>query len=422
MDFLIENGAIINVETNTLSLNNFDNTINFQKPEITPQTIDNKLLKKGITNILVKENNSYLDFNTKLKKLITSNPKNSICKCEPVKIIYNKNLALHSKPYPVPPLIYKKFKDKINELLIKGIITKSTSLITSPVFTAKKSNNDIRILVDYRKVNKHIEDDNYYFPSIFDNLHMLDEMKFFTKIDLTSSFYQIPIDEDYQDITSFTCPLGQYKFRTLPFGLKSSPKLFQRVISQILNDFENIIIFVDDILIFNKTQKEHEISVLKIIKKLQNHNLEINFDKSIFMKTQIAYLGMIIDGAGFKANLENLKGSISNFIPKKKKDFQKLAGYLGFFRPFVSKISEDLIPITEAIKGKKVDIKDIIEAKNKVLTKIKENIKIVYPKRDQKFTLQTDNSNKCCSGVLTQEHGIIGIFSHKFTNTETKYT
>lgn len=123
-------------------------------------------------------------------------------------------------------------------------------------------------------------------------------MKYFSKIDLTSSFYQIPIDETSQDITSFVSPFGQYKFTTLLFGLKSSPKLFQRTISEVLKDIENIIIFVDDISIYNKDLDEHVKNVYLTIQTLQENCLQINFYKSIFLKGKMNFLGMEIDGEG----------------------------------------------------------------------------------------------------------------------------
>lgn len=318
--------------------------------------------------------------------------------------------------------MYEKFKGKIFELLKKGIITKTVSKISSPIFIAKKSNNDVRIIVHYRKVNKFITDDNYFFPAIYDNLHLLSEMKFFSKIDLTSSFYQIPIAEECQEITSFTCPLGQYKFKTLPFGLKSSPKLFQRTISDALQGLTNIIIFVDDILLYDKTRLEHEKNILRVLEQLQKCNFEINFAKSTFFKLQIKYLGMDIDGEGYRANLDSLKKTIENIRPRNIKDCQKINGYLSFFRAFVPKISELLIPITDKIKKKEVDISNIVKAKNQVMEEIRKNIKIVYPRPNEKFTLQTDSSNRSCSGFLARSHGIVGIFSHKFTDTEFKYT
>lgn len=330
------------------------------------------------------------------------------------------NLALSSKPYPIPHVLYNQFKEKVKELLEKGIIKRSISPITSPVFVARKGDNDVRLLVDFRKVNKHITDDNYFFPGIFDNIEALKGMKFFSKIDLTTSFYQIPVAEEHQEITSFTSPIGQYKFTRLPFGLKSSPKLFQRTISGILSHFTNIIIFVDDILLFNSSGEEHIENIQSVINTLQNHNLEINFDKCLFMKPEINFLGMNINGDGYRADLSKLKESISNFIPKTKKGYQKLAGYLGFFRSFVPNISELMFPTTEAIKGN-VDEKKILESRNLILKKIKKNVVIVFPESKENFKLQTDSSNKTCSAILSQSHGIIGLFSHKFSETESRY-
>lgn len=80
-----------------------------------------------------------------------------------------------------------------------------------------------------------------------------------------------------------------------------------------------------------------------------------------------------------------------------------------------------MLPITDSIKGKHIKQEDILTARNIVLNKINENIKIKYPNFNENFALHTDSSNRTCSGVLTQSHGIVGIFSHKFNETEEKY-
>lgn len=129
---------------------------------------------------------------------------------------------------------------------------------------------------------------------------------------------------------------------------------------------------------------------------------------------------MNIDGIGYMADLSKLKSAIEDFRPNTKKGFQKLGGYLGFFRPFVPKISELMLPITNAIKGK-VNQEEIQNAKNNILKEIKLNLKIVFPRYTEHFSLHTDSSVHTCAGILIQSHGICGLFSYKFKETETRY-
>lgn len=419
--FLKNNEAIINLRINSVSVNNYDNTIPFIKAEVGPSDLDNELVERAVVGSINKEEESYSLFQNEMIKLIKINPKNTICKCDPVKIEYDRKISVSSKPYAVSYQLMPQLKEKIAELLAKGKIKRSSSQIASPLFIGTKKNNDIRLLIDYRKVNKYITDDNFYFPGIFDNVEQLSGMKYFSKLDLTSSFYQIPLEEDSQDITSFVCPLGQFKFTTLPFGLKSSPKLFQRTITNILGNFQNVIIFVDDILIFDKTMEEHGKNLIAIIKKLQEYSLEINFDKCMLFKREMKFLGMSLDESGYKADLEKLKENINSFVPRTKKGCQKLAGYLGFFRPFVPSISELMLPITDKIKNHEVPLEEVTKARDAIMVKIKENVKIMYPKHSENFDLHTDSSSKSCGSILTQSHGIVGIFSHKFTDTENRY-
>lgn len=419
--FLKANHAIINLTTGCMHLNNYDNTINFLKASIQPSDLDNDLIQRSMLSNLNKQSKDYLLFKNELIKYIKLNKEKTISKCKPVQIRFDKNVNLSSKPYPISNEYYLMLKNKINQLLENGTIVKSNSKTVSPMFIGKKGNNDIRILIDYRKLNKYVYDDNFCFPSIYDNVEMIRGSKYFSKIDLTNSFYQIPIQEECQDVTSFICTFGQYKFTTLPFGLKSSPKIFQRTITNVLEGIKNIIIFVDDLLLFNETAEEHRINLNNTIQRLQDYSLKINFDKSLFFKSSIDYLGMNFDSDGYKADLSRIKNAIKNFIPRTKKGYQKLLGYLGFFRPFVPSMAELLIPITNKIKGIDEPIEKILLSKDKVLEEINKNIKIMFPKIDEKFILNTDSSNTSCGSILTQSHGIVGIFSHKFSDTEFKY-
>lgn len=397
------------------------NLINLESNELNHKTIDEELYNKhSFTVTLMNE----LPSEVKLyfNKMLKEKKAKHFAQVEPVEININPMVNVKSKPYPIRSEHFTKFKEKIKELLKDGIINHSKSQVTSPAFVANKTNGDVRIIIDYRKVNDFINDDSYHFPSIYDHINRLKGMNYFSTIDLTNSFYQIKLNYNCKFITSFITPIGQFEFNTLPFGLKSSPKIFQRVLSEILFKFDNIIIFMDDVLIFDKTKDEHTNSIINVLQALQNANLNINLNKCEFFQTSIKYLGLEIDNEGYKADLSRLKDQIFAIKITNKKNIQKFTGYINFFRPFLPHISTYIAPLTEIMKTNDFKNTNLIQnIKEKARYLIRRNIKIMFPISTENFVLNTDSSEYACGGILTQKHGIVGIFSHKFTETQKQY-
>ncbi|KAG0442767.1 Retrovirus-related Pol polyprotein from transposon [Dictyocoela muelleri] len=116
-------------------------------------------------------------------------------------------------------------------------------------------------------------------------------------------YYQIEMDEDSIDKTAFVIGSGHYEFLRMPFGLANGPKSFQRAMANILDDFKCVKIFLDDILVFSKNIEEHLVPLEKIFDVLIRKGASINFDKSTFAKSEIKYLGLIINEKGIKPDI-----------------------------------------------------------------------------------------------------------------------
>jgi len=129
----------------------------------------------------------------------------------------------------------------------------------SPVVIVRKKNGNIRLCVDYRKLNKKIFKDRYPLPLIEEQLDKLQGSKIFRTIDLKDGFFHVPIEKKSCKYTAFIVPDGHYEFLRTPFGLCNSPAVFQRFINVVFRELiakRIVLTYLDDLIILSCTEKE----------------------------------------------------------------------------------------------------------------------------------------------------------------------
>ena len=144
---------------------------------------------------------------------------------------------IYSKPYRLPLTKRKIVDEEINRMLEKDIIEVSDAAWSSPICLVPKPDGKWRFCVDFRKVNKVTTRDTHPLPCIQDILDGMSGAKVFSTLDLREGYYQIPLDPDDMDKTTFTCHRGIYRFKRMPFGLRNAPGQFQRFMNKIFAPF-----------------------------------------------------------------------------------------------------------------------------------------------------------------------------------------
>ncbi|ORD98872.1 YI31B [Hepatospora eriocheir] len=146
------------------------------------------------------------------------------------------------------------FKKKFKDLTDGNIIRRSTSNIVSPCFLILKKDGDLRLVVDYRRLNSNTIKSFYPIPRLSDKIYSLKGSVFFSKIDLNSGYYQIKVQ--FKDIykTAFITPFGTYEFIRMPFGLTNAPRTFQQSMNNIFRDLDFMRVYLDDILICSSSE------------------------------------------------------------------------------------------------------------------------------------------------------------------------
>ncbi|KAL0554084.1 hypothetical protein IC582_007995 [Cucumis melo] len=203
-------------------------------------------------------------------------------------------------PYRMAPAELKELKVQLQELLDKGFIRPSVSPWGAPVLFVKKKDGSMRLCIDYRELNKVTVKNRYPLPRIDDLFEQLQGATVFSKIDLRSGYHQLRIRDGDIPKTAFRSRYGHYEFVVMSFGLTNAPAVFMDLMNRVFKDFLDsfVIVFIDDILIYSKTEAEHEEHLHQVLETLRANKLYAKFSKCEFWLRKVTFLGHVVSSEG----------------------------------------------------------------------------------------------------------------------------
>lgn len=252
------------------------------------------------------------------------------------------------RPYHYPAAHKDELEQECATMLSQGIIRRSTSATSSPILLVKKADDSWRFCIDYRALNAITVKDAYPIP-------MLDELKgarFFTKLDLHSSYHQVRMNVDDIAKTAFRTHDGLYEFLVMPFGLCNSPATFQALMNDVLQPFLRrfILVFFDDILIFSSSWAEHLHHVRAVLAVLHQHRLFVKHSKCAFGEESISYLGHVISAAGVAMDPAKVQAVTDWPQPRSARAVRGFLGLVGYYRKFVKEYGSIAAPLTSLLR------------------------------------------------------------------------
>ncbi|GJT25016.1 putative reverse transcriptase domain-containing protein [Tanacetum coccineum] len=247
-------------------------------------------------------------------------------------------------PYRLAPSEMKELAEQLQELTDKGFIRPSSSPWGAPVLFVKKKDGSFRMCIDYRELNKLTVKNRYPLPRIDDLFDQLQGSSIYSKIDLRSGYHQLRVREEDILKTAFRTRYGHYEFQVMPFGLTNALAVFMDLMNWVCKPYLDkfVIVFIDDILIYSKSKKEHEEHLRQILKLLKKEELYAKFSKCEFWIPRVQFLGHVIDCQGIHvdpAKIESIKDWASPKTPTEIRQFLGLAGYYRRFIEGFSKIT-----------------------------------------------------------------------------------
>lgn len=336
------------------------------------------------------------------------------------------------RPYRCSIQDMKEIEQQIAKLLENNIIEESYSPFAAPVTLAfkKDEGKKSRLCIDFRDLNKIVVPQSQPFPLIEDLMVKTRNCRFFTTLDINSAFWSIPLKIEDRKKTAFVTQQGHYQWTCLPFGLKTAPAIFQRILSSIirkhkLTDFT--VNYIDDILVFSETFEDHIKHLKSLLEAISIERLKLKFSKCNFAQDSVKYLGHIIKNNTISPLKDNLIAIKEFPIPKTPKNVRQFLGKINFYGKYVPNISITLDPLHNLLRKGQTFIwsdscQKSFEAIKELLCK-KPILTIFDP--DLPIRIYTDASIQGVGAVLKQlqqngEEKPCAYFSKKLNDTQKR--
>jgi hypothetical protein len=317
--------------------------------------------------------------------------------CEPIKT--NRPIASyshHEREY---------LKQEAPRLLDLGIIRHSTSPWVSAPVLPRKSDGSLRLCIDFRPLNAVTVSDPYPMPVIQELITQMREAKFFSRLDVTSAFWQIPMHPEHIKYTGFITPDGKYEWVRMPFGLKNASSSWQRFADRMLDSTPFAVAYLDDVFIFSNNWELHKLHLKHSFSRFRQYNVKMKLVKCIFGAASIRCLGYIVGFGTSTPDPEKVAAIRMLPPPRDATGVRRILGATGYYRDYIKGYAHISAPLADLTKKNVVfewtlQRQEAFQSLKHALTT--EPV-LRLPDFNRPFILTTDWSKVAIGAVLSQE-------------------
>ena len=342
---------------------------------------------------------------------------------------------IHLPPYQIPQALIadveKEIKIGLDLGLIEPVINghNPTAYAAPTIVIKKKEANQIRVVVDYRALNRVTIHQRYGIPN---SNHLIDKVagaKYLSLCDLVKGYNQVRVCPEDIHKTGFLCLGKHYVCKYMSFGLQGSSSTFQMLMDMVLKGKEHYAAsYIDDVCIFSMDWEDHLKHLDSVFKVLQEHGLTVKPTKVQLGMHQLKFLGHVV-GNGRK-RIDESKLSVLNDIkiPRTKKDIRSFMGFINFYRHYIPAFSELSAPLTNLLRKECSEIIAWTADTSSAFEKLKHVMShapvLISPDFEKTFYLEVDSSMLATGACLFQKDENtcrpILFISKKFSEAETK--
>ena len=345
-----------------------------------------------------------------------------------VEFLSEPPIPAHKKPYRLSDGEMQALVSEIDRLLELGYIEATRSEWSAPVLFAKKRHKDakLRMCVDFRGLNTLTRGIHYPLPLITEAIDALQGHVVFSVFDISKAFQQIRVVPGHEDYLTLTCPLGQYRFKVMTFGLRNASGHFQHLIMEILRGTvplpseeyrdaapnpnlpdltDNVVVFMDDLNVCSRSLEDHPNHVRLLLERLRIYGFKLNEPEDI-ATPNVSFLGYAVGRDGLKLPEDKAKSICDWPDLQSRKNIQEFLGAVGYFRRFLPDFANLATPLTD-LTGKNSTF-NWGDEQRKAFQNIKDLVKhamdLHLPDATKPFFIATDASKCGIGAVLMQMH------------------
>eukprot|EP00795_Rhopilema_esculentum_P003255 gene3255-biopygen1481 len=337
-------------------------------------------------------------------------------------------------PRRIPFHIRQKVQDAVKELqrqdIIEPVPENQPTPWVSPIVAVPKKDGSVRICVDMRMANQAIDRVRYPIPTVNDISLELNGSKYFTKLDLSQAYHQLPLAEESRYITTFSTHCGLYRYKRLAYGINASAEIFQHSLQQNLQGIKGVQNIADDIIIFGVNKEEHDIALEKCLRRLQEKGFTLNANKCKFLQPTLDFFGQIFSEKGTRPDPKRIQDLQNASIPKNASEVRSLLGMANYSSKYIPNYSTITAPLRDLIKKNSIFSwkKEHHNAFEQVKRALTSSPVMGYFDINKSTSLTVDASPVGISAILSQsskekkDHQVIAYASRSLTDVESRYS
>ena len=200
--------------------------------------------------------------------------------------------------------------------------------------------------MDFRRLNEKTVGDAYPLPDITEILDQLGQAKYFTCLDMAMAYHQIALAPGEGPKTAFSTKQGHWEYLRLPFGVKTAPATFQKMMNSVLCGLTGTrcFVYLDDVVLYARSLAEHDVKLREVLDRLRTYSLELQPDKCQFFRKEVSYLGHLITEAGVRPDPQKVEAINRYPTPTDQKQVKTFCGMVSYYRRFIPDCSRMASP------------------------------------------------------------------------------